>query len=157
MKKFFFLCTESDSDEAQELQDLLRGKLRNFAELRTIADVIANRQDFGKMLRRSECVVLIGSRQASFLIQNKQQEIEEDYITFDGKVIYDEFAQSKELVDRLIVVFLEEKTKSDWIPTGLDEKMIFNLKGGKIFRGNPSVTHLEYTIRRVLGQTALDW
>ena len=157
MKRFLFLCTESDINEAGQLQDYLQGKLRNFADLRNIADIIADEQDFGSTLRRSECVVLVGSRQASSFIQNKQQETEEDYITFDGKVIHDEFAQSKELVDRLIIVFLEEKTNSDWIPTGFDEKMIFNLKGGKIFRGNPSLTHLEYTIRRVLGQTALDW
>lgn len=54
-------------------------------------------------------------------------------------------------MDRFIIVFLEEKSKSDWILIGLDEKMIFNFKGGKIFRGNFFVIYFEYIIRRVLG------
>ena len=43
---------------------------------------------------------------ASSLIQNKRQESEDDFITFDGKVIHDEFTGNKELLDRLVIVFL---------------------------------------------------
>ena len=160
MKCVLYLCTgrDSDSDEAEQLQDCLQGKLRDIADVRSIANILALRKDFMKVLHSSDCVVLVGSRQASSLIQNKQQEAEGDFITFDGKAIHDEFTENKELVDKLIIVFpLTERTKNDWIPTGLNEKRIFNLKGEKIWRGNPALTHLEYTIRRVLGETVLDW
>ena len=101
---------------------------------------------------------MIGSHQASSLIQNKQQETEGDYITFDGKFIHEQLTENKELVrDKLVMVFLTERKESDWIPNGLDQKRIFDLHNEKIHRGNPALTHLEYTIRRVLGETMVDW
>ena len=125
--------------------------------MRNIADILAEEQDFSWEIQRSDCVVLIGSSQASSFIQNRRQENEDDCITFDGKIIHDEFTGNKELLDRLIVVFLTERAKNDWLPNGLDEKRIFNLLGEKIWRGNPALDHLEYSVRRVLGETVLDW
>ena len=151
MKYVLFLYTESDSDEAEELKDYLQvSRLRNVADMRNITGIFAEGQDFREELRRSDCVVLIGSRKASSLIQNKKQEADDDFITFDGKVIYKEFTENQELVkDRLIIVFLKERTKNDWIPTGFDEKRIFNLQGEKIKEG-PLLYYLEYSIRRIL-------
>ena len=74
---------------------------------------------------------------ASSVIQNKRQESEDDFITFDGKVIHDEFTGNKELLDRLVIVFFAERTKNDWVPTGLDERRIFIIKG--IFTGKTRV------------------
>ena len=70
---------------------------------------------------------------ASSLIQNKRQESEDDFITFDGKVIHDEFTGNKELLGKLVIVFFAERTKNDWVPTSLDERRIFIIKG--IFTG----------------------
>ena len=157
MKYVLYMNTGSDSDEAEQLQDCLRGKLRNVAVVRNITDLLAEEQDFRKELPCSECVVLIGSRQASSLIQNKQQEIDEDgFITFDGKVIHDEFARNKELVDRLIIVYFTERTKNDWIPTGLDERKIFYLQGQKLRRGNPILDQLGFFITSIVdGKTSV--
>ena len=60
-------------------------------------------------------------------------------------------------MEKLIVVFLTERTENDWVPSGVNEKKIFNLQEERIRVGNPALTHLEYTVRRVLGETALDW
>ena len=156
MKYVMFLCTRSDRDEAQELQDHLEGKLRKVAHLRNITGILAEDRNFSWALRSSDCVVLIGSPQASSLIQNKQQETQGNFITFDGKMIHDEFTANKELVkDKLVIVFLTERTKNDWIPTGFDDRKIFHLKGEKIRRGNPALSHLEHWIRRILGVNRL--
>ena len=146
-----------DSDKPEELQDCLRGKLQKEAIVKNTNDILADEHDFRKELRGSDCVVLVGSGQASFLIQNQQQETEDGLIIFDGKVIHEEFTGNRKLVEKLIMVFFTEKNKNDWIPTGMDEKRIFRLKGEKIWEGNPALDHLEYTIRRVLGETVLDW
>ena len=150
MKCVLFLYSESDSAKAEQLKDYLQGKLRKVADLRNITDILAEEQDFKKELSRSSCVVLTGSRHASSLIQNKRQETEDDFITFDGKEIHDAFTGNKELLDRLVIVFFTERNKNDWIPTGLDESRIFYLPGEKIQRGNPSLDHLEDCIN-------LDW
>ena len=150
-----FLYTGSDSDEAERLKDYLQGKLRNKAVLRNITNILVKGQDFRKELRGSGCVVLVGSRQASSLIQNEQQETKGDYITFDGKVIHDEFTGNKELVDKLIIVFFTERNENDWIPTGFDEGRMFNLQGEKIRRGNPILDHLEYFVKVTLGVTKM--
>ena len=159
MKFVLYLCTNSalESNKAQELLDYLAGKLRNTAEVKNILGILAEKQDFTWAIRNSDCLVLVGSRLASSLIQNKEQEIEEDWITFDGKVLHDEFVRNKELVKKLIMVFFTERSKNDWVPDGLDQKRIFDLDNEKIYKGNPVVTHLEYTIRRVLGETMVDW
>ena len=150
MKCVLFLYSGSDSAKAEELKDYLQGKLRKVADLRNITDILAEEQDFKKELSRSSCVVLTGSRHASSLIQNQRQETEDDFITFDGKVIHDAFTGNKELLDRLVIVFFTERNKNDWIPTGLDESRIFYLLGEKIQRGNPSLDHLEDCIKGIL-------
>ena len=157
MKRVLYLCTESDRAKAQKLQDCLGGKLRNTAIVRNVAAILADEQDFGWELRSSDCVVLVASPLASSLIKDKEQEIEDDCITFDGKVIQDEFTRNKELVNKLVTVFFSERAENDWIPDGLNEKRIFDLQNQKIHRGNPVLDHLEYTIRRVLGETMVDW
>lgn len=150
MKSVLFLYSGSDNSKAEKLKDYLQGKLRKVADVRNITDILAEEQDFKKELSHSSCVVLTGSRHASSLIQNKRQETEDDFITFDGKVIHNEFTGNKELLDRLVIVFFTERTKNDWIPTGLDEKRIFNLQGEEIQRGNPSLDHLEDCIKGIL-------
>lgn len=158
MKSVLLMYTESDGAKADKLQDYLQGRLRKVAELRSIIDILAEKQVFINELRAIDCVLLVGSRQASSLIKNRQQETDENFITFDGKAIHDEFSQNQDLVGKLVIVFLTERTKNDWIPyEGFDEKRVFNLQGGKIQKGNPTLYQLEYTMRRVFGETVLDW
>ncbi|PFX13151.1 hypothetical protein AWC38_SpisGene22793 [Stylophora pistillata] len=130
MQYILFLYAESDKDEAEALKDYLQGKLRSFAELRNVGDAIAGEQEFTWELRRSHCVVLIVSRLSSSLIQNKRQEVEDEFVTFDGKVVHDEFKENKELLERLIIVSFTERNRNDWIPDGFDERKIFCLKAG---------------------------
>ncbi|XP_078353065.1 uncharacterized protein LOC144637850 [Oculina patagonica] len=150
MKCALFLYTGSDSTKAEQLKDYLQGKLRAVADLRNITDILAEDQELKKELPRSDCVVLIGSRQASSLIQNKRHEIEDDFVTFDGKIIHQELTENKELLNRLVIIFLTEKTKNDWIPTGFDERRIFHLQGGKIRAGNPVLDQIEDCIKGIL-------
>ena len=84
--------------------------------------------------------------------QNKQQEKDDDYITFDGKVMHEEFTENKELVEnRLVIVHFAEGTEDDWIPTGFDEKRIFHVEDGKAPpKGTPTLTHLEYRMKKIL-------
>ncbi|RMX60216.1 hypothetical protein pdam_00023947 [Pocillopora damicornis] len=108
MKSVIVLNTESEGSEAHTLKNYLRGKML------TLADLRAEDLDFEKQFHRSDCVLLIGSHQASSLIQNKQQETEGDYITFDGKFIHEQLTKNKELVrDKLVMVFLTERNESD--------------------------------------------
>ena len=129
-----------------------QGRLGRIAEVRGIKNILVRKQDFRYELRSSQCVVLVGTRQASSLIQNKQQEKDDDYITFDGKVMHEEFTENKELVEnRLVIVHFAESTKDDWIPTGFDEKRIFHVEGGKAPpKGTPTLTHLEYRMKKIL-------
>ena len=125
--------------------------------MRSVTDILAEDQDFIWELRNSDCVVLIGSRQASSLIQNKQQENEDEYVIFDGKALHEEFTENRALVkDKLIIVYLANRTKNDWIPDNFDEKRVFDLQGENIEEG-PLLYQLEYSIRRILGETILDW
>ena len=148
MKRALFLYTGSDSKKAEELKDYLQVKLRRVADLRDITDVLAEEQKLKVELPRSDCVVLIGSRQASSLIHNKRTEIEDGFETFDGKLFHKEFTENKDLQKSLVIVFFTERTKNDWIPTDFDER-IFHLEGGKI-RGNPVLDQLEYCIKEIL-------
>ena len=59
-------------------------------------------------------------------------------------------------MDKTILVYFTAENLNDWIPSGMNEKRTFNLHDKKTGRGNPSLLHLEYTIRRVLGETELD-
>ena len=158
MKSIIVLNTQGDSSKALTLKNYLLGKLQTLANLRSIGDILAEDQDFENAFHRSDCVLLIGSHQTSSIIQNKQQETEGDYIIFDGKFLHDELTENKVLIkEKLVVVFVRERAKNDWIPNGLDQKRIFDLHNEKIHRGNPALSHLEYTIRRVLGETMVDW
>ena len=150
MKHGLFLYTESDSTKAEQLKDFLQGSLRKIAEFRDIGDVIAEDQKLKDELPRSDCVVLIGSRQASSLIHNKRTEIEDGYETFDGKLIHKEFTENKDLLKRLVIVFFTERTKNDWVPADFDERRIFRLEDEKIRGGNPVLDQLEDCIKGIL-------
>ena len=150
MKYALFLYTEGDSRKARQLKDFLQGKLRSVADLRNIKDVLAREQKLKDKLSRSDCVVLIGSRQASSLIHNKRTEIEDGFETFDGKLFHKEFTENKDLLKRLIIVFLAERAENDWIPADFNEKRIFDLKGGKIDEGNPALYHLLHCMKGIL-------
>ena len=157
MKHALLLCTGSDSTKARPLHVYLQGKLGPIpADVRTIEDVLTEDQKLKDELPRSDCVVLIGSRQASSLIHNKRTEIEDGFETFDGKLFHKEFTENKDLQKRLVIVFFTERTKNDWIPTDFDEKRIFHLEGGKIQRENPALYQIEYCIKEILiGKTKL--
>ena len=150
MKYTLFLYTESDSKKAERLKDHLQGKLRRMSNLRNIKDIIAEDQKLKAELPRSDCVVLIGSRQASSLIHNKRTEIEDDFETFDGKLFHKEFTENKDLLERLIIVFFTERSKNDWVPADFDERRIFHLEGEKIRGGNPALDQLEDCIKGIL-------
>ena len=149
MKFALLLYTESDSTKAEQLQDYLQGKLRKMGKLRSINDVLAEDQKLKNELLRSDCVVLIGSRQASSLIHNKRTESEDGFETFDGKLFHKEFTENKDLLKRLLIVFFTERTKNDWIPADFDERKIFLMQGEKIQDGNPALDYLLYRIKRI--------
>ena len=150
MKRALFLYTGSDSTKAEKLKDYLQGKLRKIADFRNIEDLYLEDQKLKVQLPRSDCVVLIGSPQASSLIHNKHTEMEDDLETFDGKLFHREFTENKGLLKRLIIVFFTERTKDDWIPADFDERRIFHLKDEKIQGGNPALDHLQYCIKEIL-------
>lgn len=147
MKCALFLYTGSDSTKAEQLKDYLQGKLRAVADLRNVTDILAEDQDVKDELGGSDCVVLIGSRKASFLIQNNRQEIEDDFVTFDGGMIREMFMENH---DRLMIVFFTERNKNDWIPAGFDERKIFHLCGENFRRGNPALDQLEDCMKGIL-------
>ena len=151
MKYVMFLYTDRESNKAEKLKDYLQGRLRNMADLRSIGEISAEEGDFRSELRsRGDCIVLVGSRHASYLIKGRQQEADDDFLTFDGKVIHEEFTGNKEFIEKLIIVYLTtERSNDDWIPDGLDEKRIFNLQSEKIVE-SPLLCQLEYSIRKIL-------
>ena len=150
MKYALFLYAGSDNTKAEQLKDYVTANLRKMATFRNIVDVILEKQKLKVELPRSDCVVLIASRQASSLIQDKRTEIEDGYETFDGKLIHKEFTENKDLLKRLVIVFFEERKENDWIPADFDEKRIFYLKDEKIRKGNPLMDYLLHCIRGIL-------
>ena len=152
MKCSLFLYTESDNAKGRRLMNYFQGRLRTIADMRNIPNILVRKQDFRTILRRSECVVLIGSPRALSLIQNKEQEKDEDDVLFDGKVMHDEFTENKELVkNRLIIILFTERTKNDWIPNGFDEKRVFHVEDGIVpLDGSPTLCHLEYRMKKIL-------
>ena len=150
MKRALFLYTGSDRKKAEQLKDYLQVKLRSIADFRNIKDVLVEEHKLKDELHRSDCVVLIGSHQASSLIHNKRTEIEGSFETFDGKLVQKEFTENKDLRKRLAIAFFTERTKNDWIPADFDERRIFHLEGGKIREGNPDIDMLEHCIKEIL-------
>ena len=152
MKCSLFLYTESDRTKGRRIMDYFQGRLRKVADMRNINNLLVRDRDFRRELRRSECVVLIGTHHALSLIQNKQQEKDEDDIIFDGKVMHEEFTENKELVkNRLVIIHFTERTENDWIPSDLDENRIFHVEDGTVPPiGSPTLTHLEYRMKKIL-------
>jgi len=151
MKRALFLYSKSDSTKAEQLKDYLQVKLGSLVSLRNTVDVLAEEQKLKDELPRSDCVVLIGSPQAFSLIHNKRTEIEDGFVTFDGKLFHKEFTENKDLVrERMIIVYFTERTKNDWIPTDFDERRIFHMESGKIRRGNPDLAMIEHFMEELL-------
>ena len=70
MKYVMLLYTDRESNKAEKLKDYLQGRLRNMADLRSIGEISAEEGDFRSELRsRGDCIVLVGSRHASYLIK----------------------------------------------------------------------------------------
>ena len=151
MKYVMLLYTDRESNKAEKLKDYLQGRLRNMADLRSIGEISAEEGDFRSELRsRGDCIVLVGSRHASYLIKGRQQEADDDFLTFDGKVIHEEFTGNKEFIEKLIIVYLTtERANDDWISDGLDENRIYNLQSEKIVE-SPLLYQVEYSIRKIL-------
>lgn len=152
MKCSLFLYSEGDRTKGRQLMNYFQGKLRKITDMRNIKSILVKERDFRRVLRSCECVVLIGTRQALSLIQNKQQEKDDDYITFDGKVIHEELTENQELVkNRLIIILFTERSENDWIPSDFDENRIFHVEDGIVPpNGSPSLTHLEYRMKKIL-------
>ena len=150
MKRALFLYTGSDRPKAEPLKDHLQAKLHWMVEIRSIKDVLAEEQNLQNELPRSDCVVLIGSRQASSLIHNKRSEIDDGFETFDGKLFHKEFTDNQDLLKRLIIVFFTEKDENDFIPADFDKRRIFDLTREKIREGNPALDHLLYWMKQIL-------
>ena len=150
MKFALFLYTESDSTKAEELKDYLQANLPRMADFRSIVDVLVAKRKLKDELPRSDCIVLIVSREASSLIHNKRAEIEDGFETFDGKLFHKEFTENKDLLKRLIIVFFTERTENDWIPADFDERRIFYLECEKIQGLNPVILQLRHCVRVML-------
>ena len=146
MKCVLFLYTESDGKKAEELKDYLQTKLRAVADFKNITDILAEEQELEAELNNSHSVVLISSQKASSLIRNSRQETEDDFIIFDGGIIRQEFSRSRQLVDRLVIVYFTPRCSDDWIPDGFNERRIFHISG-TIQVGNPSLDQLEDCIK----------
>ena len=152
MKYTLFLYTEKDSIKGRGVMDYCQGRLRKIADMRNIKSLLVRDRDFRDELRRCECVVLIGTSDALSLIRNKQQEKCNNFITFDGKVMHEEFTENRDLVKhRLLIIHFSERTENDWIPNGFDENRIFHVEDGKALpKGSPTLAHLEYRMKKIL-------
>ena len=137
MKCVSFLYTQSDRNEAERLKDLLQAKLGTVVDVKSTAEMIDDDEDVRDKLTSSNCVVLIGSRQASSLIKNKQEEIEDGYVLFDGRLISEIFTAEHE---RLVIVFFSNQDENDWIPPEFDRnKKIFRFRDGEIQHGSATL------------------
>lgn len=145
MTRVSFLYTQSDRKNARKLKDHVQTKLET--DVKTTRDMIAEDEVVEDGLTISDCVVLIGSRQASSMIQNNQQEIKDEFVLFDGSLISKTFTAEHR---RLVIVFFSKKDKNDWIPPGFDSSKIFHFRDGEIQRGNPTLDQLEDCIRGIL-------
>lgn len=146
MKCVSFLYTQSDRTKAERLKDLLQAKLGTVVDVKSIEEMIAEDQDVKDELTSSNCVVLIGSRQASFLIQNNKQEIEDG---FDGSLISEIFTAEH---GRLVIVFFSNQDENDWIPPEFDSKKIFHLSDGEIQHGGPTLDQFVDCIKGILSR-----
>lgn len=147
MRCVSFLYTKSDRNKAEKLKDHLQTRLRAVADLRNIEDILAEDQDVKVELTASACVVLIGSRQSSSLIQTKKQEIDDGFVLFDGGMIREMFTANHE---RLVIVFFSKRNTNDWVPAGFDENKIFHISDGQILRGNPVLDQMEDCVKGIL-------
>lgn len=149
MTRVSFLYTQSDRENARKLKDHVQTKLET--DVKTTRDMIAEDEVVEDGLTISDCVVLIGSHQASSIIQNKQQEIEDGSPLFDGSLISSMFTEEH---GRLVIVFFSKKDENDWIPPGFDSKKIFHFCDGKIESGkfNATLNQLVDCIKGILSR-----
>lgn len=149
MKCVSFLYTQSDRTKAERLKDLLQAKLGTVVDVKSIEEMIAEDQDVKDELTSSNCVVLIGSRQASSLIQNNKQEIEDEFLLFDGSLISEIFTAEH---GRLVIVFFSNQDENDWIPPGFESKKIFHFRNGEIQHGGPTWDQFVDCIKGILSR-----
>ena len=66
--------------------------------------------------------------------------------------MHEEFTENEDLVkNRLVIVHFTEITENDRIPPGFDENRIFHVEDGKATpKGTPTLTHLEYRMKKIL-------
>ena len=129
MTSVSFLYTQSDRTKAERLKDHLQAKLGTVADVKNIKNMIAEGLDVKDELTSSNCVVLIGSCQASSLIQKKKQEIEDGYVLFDGRLINEIFTAEH---GRLVIVFFSNQDENDWIPPEFDRNKLFHFRDEEI-------------------------
>ena len=147
MTSVSFLYTQSDRNEAERLKDLLQAQLRTVVNVKSTAEMITDNEDVRGRLTSSNCVVLIGSRRASSLIKNNQQEIEDGYVLFDGRLISEIFTAKH---GRLVIVFFSNQDENDWIPPEFDRNKIFHFRDGEIQHGSTTLDQLVDCIRGFL-------
>ena len=132
MKCVSFLYTQSDRKNAERLKDRLQAELERDVDVKNNEEMIAEGLEVKDELTSCNCVVLIGSSQASSLIQEKKQEIKDGFLLFDGSLISEIFTAEH---GRLVIVFFSNQDENDWIPPEFDKKKIFHFRDGEIQRG----------------------
>lgn len=152
MTSVSFLYTQSDRSKAEQLKDHLQAKLGTGVDVKSIEEMKAEHLDVKDELTSSNCVVLIGSCQASSLIQKKKQEIVDGFLLFDG-LISEIFTAEH---GKLVIVFFSEEDKNDWIPPGFNSNKIFRLSDDEIQHGGATWDHFEDCIRGILGEKKSD-
>ena len=113
-----------------------QGRLGRIAEVRGIKNILVRKQDFRYELRSRQCVVLVGTKTmitspltANLCTKNSQK------------------TKNLSRTDLLLFTSLKEPR----IPTGFDEKRIFHVEDGKAPpKGTPTLTHLEYRMKKIL-------
>ena len=128
-----------------------QGRLGRIAEVRGIKNILVRKQDFRYELRSSQCVVLVGTRQASSLIQNKQQEKDDDTSPSTAKLRTKNSQKTKNLSRTDLLLFTSLKAPRMTGSRLVSTKSEFFMEGGKAPpKGTPTLTHLEYRMKKIL-------
>ena len=151
MAKVLFLYDNDQREDADVLKDCLQAQLGTSANLITAVDVLAEESTLAEALVESHCVLLINSTATSRMIQHSEQEMDDDFTTFDGRLIR-QFVSREENLRKLMVVVLGEAFETEWMPEGL---RVFVIGPETIERRNPVVDHMIDTIRSIVGTKPL--
>ena len=141
-----FSIHKKRGEKGQKTNDLLQVKLGGAVNVKCIPDILAEGQGVERQLEDSDCVVLVGSGQASFMIQNNRPEIDEDRnVLFDGRLIKKMFTAQHR---KLVMVFFS-KVENEWIPAP-GFKQVFRFSDGEIRHKDPTFMQIEDFIRGIL-------